>query len=548
VGVLVRGVVTACCGRAWGVWIAAALLLVALQTSAPAIELLDLPLEHWAYEILERLEVRAGLGRTGLDVRPLRRGQVAELARRLRAGARAGTWTPTRIERQQLRMLEHEFSEEIVALGDTLPILQRTYHRWGGDKWQFQLFFFAGQLANRGNRDLSQDFTQVDAGVFFQPQAALQLGRCFLAFQDLLLRWRTTNGVLRNSTDPREGEAEFVFDASDRFSVTRTVQPYVRWKQGPLLVDVGRERLRWGPGRANAMLLLDGTPPLDVLRFDLDFGWIRYLHTIGQLRAGKLLPDDPELDDKHLGAHRLIIHPVRRLTLGVSETVVYGDRGRDLAYMNPLSVFFVTQANIGDRDNALASIDAKLLLASLELYGEFLVDDLNLRRGLRYFGNKIGVLAGFLWVQPFGAGDWDLDGEWSWASQFTYTHQIPINRYQHFGATLGSRAGPDADLWIVGLRRQLSRGWWVRGFYELERHGEGGLGIDQDQRLDDEQEYLSGVVESRHQPGLQVRYRGLRNLELFVDYRYVRVTNPDNDDRREALQYHAVRAATRIEF
>ena len=35
-----------------------------------AIELLDVPLAHWAYEMLERLEIRAALEHTGLETRP----------------------------------------------------------------------------------------------------------------------------------------------------------------------------------------------------------------------------------------------------------------------------------------------------------------------------------------------------------------------------------------------------------------------------------------------------------------------------------------------
>jgi hypothetical protein len=280
----------------------------------------------------------------------------------------------------------------------------------------------------------------------------------------------------------------------------------------------------------------------------LDFGWIRFQHVAGQLRPATLQPDDPPLEEKYLAAHRLVIQPHRRLVLSVSEAVIYGNRGLDLTYLNPVNVFFVSQANIGDRDNALASVDGKLLLPGIEIYGELLLDDLNLRRGLRHFGNKLGVLAGFLWMQPLGMRDWDVDGEWSWASQFTYSHQIPINRYEHYGLSLGSRAGTDADLWSAGLRRRLSRGWSVRFFYELERHGEGDLAIDQEQRQGDEQEYLSGTVESRHQPGLQLRFRGLRTLELDLDVRYVRVTQPGNEADRSPQEELAWRAATRLTF
>jgi len=528
-------------------WQVLVLLLFAAQPTF-AIESVDLPLDHWAYEMLERFEVRAGLTRTGLETRPLRRGQVARLVRQLLDGAARADWTPTRIETAQLEMLQEEFSAELVAQGSAVPVLDRAYHHWTGTDWEFQLQFFAIQEASHANMDRTSDFAQTDLRLAFEPQAGLVLRRDFAGWARVSLIRRTSDGVLRNSTDPAAGEAEYVFDTRDRVSFTRRVEPYVRYLRGPVMVDLGRERLRWGPGRHNGMLLLNETPPLDLLRLELDFGWIRFAHVAGQLRPAQLEDDDPALVEKYMAAHRLVLQVHRRFLIGVAESVVYGDRGLDLTYLNPINVFYVAQANVGDHDNALGSVDAKLVLPNLELYGELLVDDLNLRRGLDHFGNKLGVLGGFLWLRPFGASDWDLDGEWSWASQFTYTHQIPINRYEHYGSTLGSRTGPDSDLWVAGLRRRFSRGWSARMFYALERHGAGGLATDQDERPDDSQDYLSGTVESVHQPGLEIRYQGLRNVELFVDTRYLHVTNPANDATRAALDQMAVRALARVEF
>jgi len=531
------------CLGAWGF----AFLLLA-SAAGRAQEPVDLPLEHWAYEMLQRFEVRAGLGRTGLDMLPLRRGQVARLVGRLQQAAARNEWRPSRIEAQQLDMLVEEFSAELVAQGESLAVLERTAHRWRGADWEFRLFVFAGQDVRFGPTSPGAAFSQTDARLSFEPAAALVLRRDFAAFVPLSLVWRTGDGVLRQSADPRAGEAEYVFEPRDRFSFSRRVEPYARYVHGPVLVDIGREHLRWGPGRQNALLLLDETPPFDLLRLELDFGWLRFTHVAGELRPAQLEPEDPELVQKFIAAHRLVLQPHRRLLLAVSEATVYGDRGLDLAYLNPVNVLYVTQANIGDRDNALGSIDGKLLLPDLELYGEFLVDDLNLRRGLDDFGNKVGALAGFLWLQPFGADDWDLEGEWSWASQFTYTHQTPINRYEHYGLSLGSRAGPDADLWHLGLRRRLSRGWSLQVFYDLERHGEGGLAVDQEERTSDSQDYLSGTVQSSHQPGFELLYRGLRSLDAALEARWLHVTQAQHDPSAAATTDLQLRALTRVEF
>jgi hypothetical protein len=220
----------------------------------------------------------------------------------------------------------------------------------------------------------------------------------------------------------------------------------------------------------------------------------------------------------------------------------------DLSYLNPLAIYFVTQANNGDRDNALTGVDAKLLLPNLELYGELLLDDLNLRRGLRHFGNKPAVLVGALWLQPFGVHDWDIDVEWSWAAQYVYSHVIPVNRWEHYGETLGSRTGTDSALLVTGVRRRWSRGWSTRLAYELESHGEGDVSAAHDQRPQDEQEFLSGVVQRLHRPGLEVRYQGLRSVRFDGHISWEIAEKPNNDASRADVQSLRLQIETLFEF
>ena len=365
----------------------------------------------------------------------------------------------------------------------------------------------------------------------------------------MFYRVRTSDAPMAQTTDPRDGEAEFVFEPRDRFAITRTVEPYVRFSTRRLRADLGRFRLHWGPGRHNGLLVTDATPAFDQLRLQAALGPVRWSSVVGQLRPARLLDTDPELRERYVSLHRLAWTPHRRFHVALSEAIVWGDRGLDLAYVNPLTVLFVSQANNGDTDNALAGFDwAWRPRHNLEIYGEGVVDDLNLRRGLRHFGNKLALLGGFLWLEPFGARDWDLELEWSAATQFTYTHVRPIDRYQHFGGTLGSRTGPDSELWVAGLRRRWTRGVSSRLFYELERHGEGGIAIAHDQRTSDRQDYLSGVVESRHQPGLELGYRGLRSVEVKAGARAVVIVNPAHIAGARRRTEPALRLESRFEF
>ena len=63
------------------------------------------------------------------------RACLRALVHRIEGAARDGELVPSTIERRQLDMLRSEFSEELAALGDSIPILERAFHVWEGDAW-----------------------------------------------------------------------------------------------------------------------------------------------------------------------------------------------------------------------------------------------------------------------------------------------------------------------------------------------------------------------------------------------------------------------------
>src|SRR5438093_6603754 len=96
----------------------------------------DLPLQHWAYDVLSRLELRAPPERTFLDLRPLTRGEAAELAERFGAAAASGAWQPTAQEHGQLEMLQGEFARELAERHGATGRPPRADHLWSGSGWR----------------------------------------------------------------------------------------------------------------------------------------------------------------------------------------------------------------------------------------------------------------------------------------------------------------------------------------------------------------------------------------------------------------------------
>ena len=74
------------------------------------------------------------------------------------------------------------------------------------------------------------------------------------------------------------------------------------------------------------------------------------------------------------------------------------------------------------------------------------------------------------------------------------------------------------------------------------------MSIGHDQRTADDQEFISGVAERLHRPGLQVRYQGLRNLVLDLQASWEIVERPNHDTARDDLESLRLHFATRLEF
>ena len=98
------------------------------------------------------------------------------------------------------------------------------------------------------------------------------------------------------------------------------------------------------------------------------------------------------------------------IDLGVNEAVIYGERGLDIAYLNPFMFFWSAQHHWGDRDNETMGADIEIhALDGLSLYGALFVEELYLRG---FFDgdsrNKISFQLGTFIVDPLSFQNFDV--------------------------------------------------------------------------------------------------------------------------------------------
>ena len=238
----------------------------------------------------------------------------------------------------------------------------------------------------------------------------------------------------------------------------------VRYDGGIISAEVGTERVLWGAGYDQKMIMSDNVRPFPFIRADAQYKSVRYTFIHAWLLGypypwtdfvsadSALNIKGPSIADKYIAAHRLEFSFPRLFDVAFNEMVIYSNRSPDLAYLVPLNLLESAQRNRGERDNGLWSFDMRThFTPGLELEGTILFDDLHLQDFFknRYY-NKNAYQAGFFLTDPIILRNTSLMVEWTHVQPFVFSHDYSIeDNYTSYGASLGPRIGPNSDSWFI---------------------------------------------------------------------------------------------------
>lgn len=282
---------------------------------------------------------------------------------------------------------------------------------------------------------------------------------------------------------PLQGGDETYYDATEA---------YVNWGIDWLNVTFGKDKVSWGPGRRTNLLLSDNAPSFDQLRVKIDVTRsARFTYLVGKLHptpgltGGVLYETDDGwqrvvLEPKWLAAHRIEYSVTDWLLLSVSEAVIWGERGLDVSYLNPLYFLYSAQHDGGDRDNVAMSGDFIMRIGNDGIfYGALLIDDMKISRlGQGDPGNKFGILSG---VFASGIGHKSIDAglEYIRLEPFVYSHFFPINRFTNWNSSLGADLRPNSDRLELSLRWNPTFDLSFKLSPSFNRHGSLGGELDE---------------------------------------------------------------------
>lgn len=514
---------------------ALALPNLALGDPAPSV-----PPDHPVYEFLERSETRGYLATRLPSIRPFSRGVVARHLEILRRQDLSQS------DKTELKRHLAEFTTEI---GGSPTPSKDWSSVFRGDVFSYRNSEVSLVLNPAGRQSVSQRNGSLDPeetvsttriGFVARGKGGRRFGFRAQHFEAREWSTRSRNDRVDILSEPIE-EVQFKGNTVD-FRETRF---QFLWSNGWLTFDLGKDSFGWGPSPHANLFLRSSTPSYYYGRVDIVHRAVRFSHFFGAIasRPGAIDTARTTISNGHsrrfkpekrMSAHRLEVQ-IGRFLLGLQESVVYGDRGFELAYITPASVFVGAQSYLDDTDNLAVGLDVSTLLTfRTKIYASLFFDDLK-KFAPTDFATKTARQAGLHLADPLGIPNLDAWVEYTHIDPFVYSHLFHVNAYEHFDAPLGHSLGPNADqiLWSAawrptGLLRVSTTFARLRSGENFLSDGGQLVNVGGDLQLGQRPEdpftktFLAGTRINRTEWDLALRLDPTKNITLRLNWRLTR--------------------------
>ncbi len=474
-----------------------------IANSSPKAQSVYVPLNHRVYRFVERYEAKGVLKNELIGTKPLSRANVAELLYEIQKRSESDIIL-SKVDSELLLFYEQEFREELEEIDSSCFEIEKPavpgllgairggmllglgYENGRNllaiNRAEFSLFgdIIAYQDNNITDSDSLDSLDKVfsyTTGVRIRGAIGDNLG----FFVDVRNSKEWGSRFYRKGRDITALGLGWVSNRKTHQFHDETIA-YLIARFSHFELEFGKNLNKWGPGFRGGLLLSDNATSYDLVKLKTKVWRFSYSHLFGSLvQFPRIIEEEFDEDSgrknkfakKYLVAHRLEVNVFDGVKVGIQESVVYGQREMEFAYLNPIMFLRSAEHFLGDQDNALMGADITLnILDGWKWYGEFLMDDIFISRlGTKWWGNKFGYVAGTLWEDPLGLSNTAVRLEYTRIKPFVYTHRFPINVYKHYNSGLGHQLQPNSDELYLSAQQQISRKFFYSAEYVYSRHG-----------------------------------------------------------------------------
>ena len=221
-------------------------------------------------------------------------------------------------------------------------------------------------------------------------------------------------------------------------------------KNALLDVELANKPFSWGWSSGNSPIISAKAIPFNHFKLYKNFGRVNFEYFHGSILDNSISETNAQniKEEKFIAGHRAKIEIKNNLHISFSELVIYGNRSRELSYLNPISFFWAQEHNLGDLDNKLIAADMGYrIVPGCILYNSLLMDELSWKDLFTdWWGNKFSYQIG-LFLSSKNMSLPDLRIEYTATRPWTYTH--PNSSYSHRRQPLGASNGPASKALLV---------------------------------------------------------------------------------------------------
>jgi hypothetical protein len=312
---------------------------------------------------------------------------------------------------------------------------------------------------------------------------------------------------------------------------------YVKFK-------IARDRVNLGYGTIKT-ILGNNPPVMDYIALNLNYKIFSFSFYHGKFLGrvwSRNIGDAGSINlvtEKYFVYHRIHLNISKHFTLGLGETVIYfngifGDRGIDLAYLNPFSFYKSVEHANQDRDNAALFVDfTNNSIKGLKFYGTFFIDDMDFGKiGTGWYGNKTLLNLGAISSLFYPYLPMDLEVQYIMIQPYVYSHRINDNNFTNLGYPFVFPIEPNSSNIFVGLNWFFTSRLNLKTSFFYSVHGEnivdddgevvrnvgGDLAVGHRTGDSETVVFLDGNREYQRTYSMKLVYQPLKNYFLSVGF------------------------------
>lgn len=304
-------------------------------------------------------------------------------------------------------------------------------------------------------------------------------------------------------------------------------------------VEIGKNKHFIGDGY-RSLLLSDNSSNYPFLRFTTSFWKVKYTNLYTTFTD---IWDYPIKRKKHATFHYLDLQLLENISIGIFESVIWQSsdenyyRGFDYNYWNPIIFYRPVEFSQHSPDNVLMGANLKCSYRQYNIYGQLLLDDLNISRQKDsdenysggFFQNKFAYQIGLKANAPFNLKNLFVLGEYNQVQPYTYAHKSPMQNYTHMNQALAHSLGANFKE-MVGIINYSYQKWNLEFKWNCAIYGADSTGTHfgkniflSDFEAERDGEHISygnfigqGVKTTQDYISATLSYQAIKNSNLYL--------------------------------